>query len=115
MFVSSTGGLTAGRGDASRALFPYETDDRLHHAAGTVGPATAIRALTHHDGQLWRPFFGEDERVVRNLYRSVAGTTVVFEEWHAALELLFRYRWTSTDRLGFVRSATLTNTGDRPR
>ena len=33
MFLSSTGALTAGRVDATRALFPYETDDRLHAAA----------------------------------------------------------------------------------
>ncbi len=43
MFVSSTGALTAGRRDSSRALFPYETDDRIHNAAGSVGPVTAIR------------------------------------------------------------------------
>jgi hypothetical protein len=114
MFVSSTGGLTAGRIDASRALFPYETDDRLHHAAGITGPVTALRAHTHVGVRLWRPFLGKDRRVLRNLYKSVVGTAVVFEEWRADLELLFRYRWTSTDRLGFLRSATLTNTGDRP-
>ena len=28
LFVSTTGGLTCGRVDPSRALFPYETDDR---------------------------------------------------------------------------------------
>jgi hypothetical protein len=36
MFVSSGGALTAGRGDASCALFPYVTDDRLHASAGAV-------------------------------------------------------------------------------
>lgn len=30
MFVSSSGGLTAGRVDADGAIFPYETVDRLH-------------------------------------------------------------------------------------
>ena len=29
MFISSTGGLTAGRGDSAGAIFRYETDDRL--------------------------------------------------------------------------------------
>lgn len=29
MFISSYGGLTAGRMDEDHALFPYETDDRL--------------------------------------------------------------------------------------
>ena len=38
MFVSSSGALTAGRADTSGALFPYETDDRLHQSAGLVVP-----------------------------------------------------------------------------
>ncbi len=114
MFVSSTGGLTAGRIDAAGALFPYETDDRLHHAAGVTGPVTVVRAHTPGGVRTWRPFLGKDRGIRRSLYKSVVGATVVFEEWHADLELLFRYRWSSADRLGFVRTATLTNTGDRP-
>ena len=29
LFISSTGGLTAGRKDSSNALFPYYTDDKI--------------------------------------------------------------------------------------
>ena len=29
LFISSTGGLTAGRIDAESALFPYETEDKI--------------------------------------------------------------------------------------
>jgi len=38
MFVSSTGSLTAGRIDADRALFPYQTDDRLVEPGGGDRP-----------------------------------------------------------------------------
>lgn len=42
MWASSSGVLTAGRGDADHALFPYLTDDRLHRMAGVSGPLTVI-------------------------------------------------------------------------
>lgn len=50
MFVSSTGGLTAGRVEPARGLFPYETDDRLHRQRGVTGPVTAFR-ITEEDGR----------------------------------------------------------------
>ncbi|HSP29652.1 MAG TPA: hypothetical protein VLN74_13955, partial [Ilumatobacteraceae bacterium] len=56
MFVSSSGALTAGRGDASRALFAYVTDDRLHASGGAVGPLTLLRVETARGTRTWRPF-----------------------------------------------------------
>src|SRR5436190_20361227 len=43
MYVSSFGGLTAGRYDEEHCLFPYETEDRLHEAHGVTGPQTILR------------------------------------------------------------------------
>ena len=40
LFVSSTGGLTCGRGAPENALFPYCTDDKVHDASQTTGPRT---------------------------------------------------------------------------
>ncbi len=112
MFVSSRGGLTAGRGNAASALFPYETDDRLHQAAGITGPVTAFRLS---DGTVWCPLAGPSAPdVARNLYKSVVGNQVIFEEAHGGLGLVFRYRWSNSDRFGFVRTASLTNAGDSP-
>ena len=37
MFISSNGGLTAGRKDAQYALFPYYTDDKITEAADITG------------------------------------------------------------------------------
>jgi hypothetical protein len=114
MFVSSRGGLTAGRGDASSALFPYETDDRIHLAAGLTGPVTAIRSADHETAMIWRPFTASpSSRLVRHLYKSVVGNQVIFEEINHELGLGFRYRWAPSDRFGFVRTATLTNLADR--
>ena len=43
----------------------------------------------------------------------IVGDSIVFEEVHPGLKLTFRYRWTSSDRFGFVRTATLVNDGDQ--
>src|ERR1700679_476783 len=57
MYVSSTGGLTAGRVDAEHALFPYESVDRLHRGQGISGPATLLK-ISRDAGTavLWEPF-----------------------------------------------------------
>ena len=115
MYVSSTGALSAGRADAASALFPYETDDRIHDAVGVTGPATAIRTSTSDGEVTWVPFRRSDPRPARRcLYKSVVGDSIIFEESHSDLGLTFRYRWTSSERFGFVRTATLLNDGNRP-
>jgi hypothetical protein len=105
MFVSSSGALTAGRRSAGHALFPYETDDRLHRAAGRSGPVTLVRA----GGELWEPFashapFGS---VRRSIAKTVEGDRLRFEEHHPGLGLTFRATWAAADRFGFVRTCEL--------
>ncbi len=100
MFVSSRGGLTAGRVDAERCLFPYETDDRLHLAAPHTGPFTELFV----GDEVWRPFSGARPYAFA---KNVAGNRVVFEETHEGLGLTFRYAWANSARYGFVRTATL--------
>ena len=48
MFISSTGGLSAGRKNSNYALFPYYTDDKIEAAAGT---GVASNVATLFDGQ----------------------------------------------------------------
>jgi hypothetical protein len=113
MFLSSSGGVTAGRRDATQALFPYETDDRLHDLGGLNGPATTIRVLD--DSDEWHPMRNETgSRRRRTLYKSVIGDSVIFEERDLDSGMIFEYRWGSSDRFGFVRTATLTNGGKKP-
>jgi hypothetical protein len=107
MFVSSAGGLTAGRVEPANCVFPYESDDRLHHVGGRVGPATVVRVRRGDDGIVWRPFVGGCEGRQRSVSKSLLGNAVVFEEQHPGLGLTFRYRWAPSDRYGWVRTATL--------
>lgn len=115
MFITSTGGLTAGRVDADGSLFPYETADKLQDAHHHTGPVTFLRV--RRDGAaaaLWRPFSsnsGEAFRTERNLYKNIVGNRLVFEEIHRDLDIAFRYRWSACDEFGIVRTATLENRG----
>lgn len=112
LFLTSNGGLTAGRVNAEGALFPYCTVDRLYDAAGLTGPFTAVRA--EHAGRtvLWEPFTRHLESahaVTRHLYKSIEGDRVWFEEIHPELALAFRYGWSTADDHGFIRSCELAN------
>ncbi len=116
MYVTSGGGLTAGRVDPDGALFPYLTVDQLHDAHHHTGPITLIR-LDGDDGSrdLWEPFSDSmraDPAIERNLYKNIVGSRLVFEEIHRDLDLSFRYVWAACDEFGWVRTATLENHGE---
>jgi hypothetical protein len=115
MFVSSAGGLTAGRRNPDGALFPYETVDRLHDGHHHTGPITLLRLHRGaHPRALWEPFATHDVpdgRIERSLYKNSTGNRLVFEEIDHESRLAFRYRWAGSDATGWVRSATLTNLG----
>ena len=46
MFLSSNGGITAGRRNPENALFPYVTDDKVHDSAKTTGSMTMFHIQT---------------------------------------------------------------------
>ena len=115
MFLSSRGGLTAGRVDAEGALFPYETVDRLLDGHLHTGPITRLR-IRHQDGRLlrWSPFSSaptDDAAIERAIVKNVVGNRVVFEERHLGLGLCLRSQWSACDEFGFVRSVSLQNLG----
>jgi hypothetical protein len=116
LFVSSRGGLTAGRRSVAGALFPYVTDDKLHTAHAHTGPHTTVRVDTPAGPVVWEPFRHEndDPRVRRLLAKSTAGTQVLFEEVHEGLGLTFRARWATSEAYGFVRTVSVENRGARP-
>lgn len=111
LFVSSRGGLTAGRRSSAGALFPYVTDDKLHVCHAHTGPQTTVRVTTSVGPVVWEPFRREndDPRVHRLLAKSTAGTQVLFEEVNEALGLVFRARWATSEAFGFVRTVSLEN------
>ena len=119
LFISSTGGLTAGREQAERALFPYYTEDKITESAGRTGGLTLLR-VRRPDGTLacWEPFAQtrpDDLPTGRNLYKDYLGTTLVFEETRPDLGLQLRVAWQTSARYGIVRTCELTSSADGPR
>jgi hypothetical protein len=118
MFISSLGGLTAGRQNADNALFPYYTEDRIHDDSGHTGSRTIIRVQSDDRRYLWEPLSpgcgggSALYRLSRNLFKNVCGNKLVFEENNHDLGLSYRYTWTFSDRFGFVKHAEIRNLGD---
>ena len=111
-FVSSTGALTAGRIDADHSLFPYETVDRLHRAAGITGPVTVIARTVEGERLLWRPFGVErDPSCSRSIAKSVLGDRLTFEERHHEWDLEFRATWAPAREYGWVRTVDVVDVG----
>ncbi len=112
MFISSNGGLSAGRKNADYSLFPYYTDDKITESADITGSKTIFQI--HKDGKtlIWEPFSIRQMGVYktkRNLYKNSYGNKVVFEEINLDLGLTFRYQWNSSNKFGFVKKSTLIN------
>ncbi|ADG73490.1 conserved hypothetical protein [Cellulomonas flavigena DSM 20109] len=106
LFISSTGGVTAGREQADRALFTYTTEDKVAAGAGRTGGLTLLRVATAHGTVFWQPFAPRrpgDPNAVRHLYKDPLGTTLVFEETRPDLGLRVRVTWRTAARFGVVR------------
>jgi hypothetical protein len=115
LFVSSTGGITAGRVSPETALFPYETVDRLHLSINDTGPKTIVRVGAAGDRQTWEPFNTQHLHryaIRRNIYKNTLGNKLCFEEANDDLGLVFRYTWSMSAEFGFVRDSELHNIGD---
>jgi len=117
MFLSSNGALTAGRRDRNHALFPYYTVDKIHDFHDRTGSATAIHCRREGRSFLWQPFSRALTGLYatqRNIYKSICGNKVIFEEINRDLGLGFRYGWYNSDRFGAVKRASLRVLGDEP-
>ena len=116
MFISSNGGLSAGRKNADYALFPYYTDDKLTELADTTGSKSIFRITSGERKVLWEPFsyrYDGIHAISRNLYKSTYGNQVILEEINHTLNLSFRYKWSTSKEYGFIRSATVSNHNDQ--
>jgi len=112
MFISSNGGLTAGRKNSEHSLFPYYTDDKITESADITGSKAIFQVLKNGNIYLWEPFSQRQiglYKVQQNLYKNTYGNKVIFEEINEELGLTFRYQWNSTDKFGFVKKSTLIN------
>lgn len=117
MYLSSTGSLAAGRKNRDNALFPYYTDDKIHDYEGKTGSKTYFLVNKEDKRILWEPFSPDALRfydVERNIYKSIYGNKVIFEEKNLSLGLSFRYGWYNSEAFGFVKRSSLENLSDNP-
>ena len=90
LFISSSGGLSAGRVNAERALFPYYTEDKLTENSENTGGKSIFLVTRGGQTWLWEPFSARQRGqyvTERNLYKNVPGTALVVEEINQDLGL----------------------------
>jgi len=112
MFISSNGGLTAGRKNNNFALFPYYSDDRITDSFDSTGSKSIIRVYQNGKNRTWEPFsdrYTDAYLITRNLYKNDYGNKIIFEEINHDLGLTFQYSWNSSNKFGFVRKCKLLN------
>jgi hypothetical protein len=117
LFVSSAGGLTAGRVSPDTALFPYVTVDKIHESELHTGSKTIVQLLKQNRLVNWEPYNREHNQtfeITRNLYKNLLGNKLCFEEINHDLKLCYRVTWSTSDQYGFVRSSKISNLSDDP-
>lgn len=112
LFISSSGGLSAGRTSAEQSLFPYYTEDKLAENNENTGNKAIFLVTRTQRTSLWEPFSTRQQgvyQIERSIYKNVAGTVVIFEENNHSLGLCYRYAWRTGDAFGFVKTSWLQN------
>lgn len=112
MFISSNGSLSAGRKDRDNALFPYSTVDKIHNNRNLAGNKTTIQVERDNKTFLWEPFYRNTDNIYhinRNIYKSIYGNKVIFEEINNDLGLKFRYAWFNSEKYGFIKKSEIEN------
>lgn len=112
MFISSNGGLSAGRKDAEHAIFPYYTDDKITDLSQNTGSKTAFIVESQDKKRLWQPFSNQYKgiyNISRNLYKNVAGNKLIFEECNHDIGLTFQYSWMNSRNFGLIKRSVLIN------
>jgi hypothetical protein len=118
MYLSSNGSLTAGRKNRNNALFPYYTVDKIHDFRGKTGSKSLCLIEQDSACYLWEPFSAEAEKlydISRNIYKSIYGNKVIFEEINNDLNVRFRYAWYNSEKYGWIKKSELTNEGKETR
>ncbi|MCS5587299.1 MAG: hypothetical protein NZ697_02285 [Porticoccaceae bacterium] len=117
MFISTRGGLSAGRINSENALFPYYSDDKISDGSPFTGSRTIALVSSGDKTSLWEPFSEQCSGIydiTRNLYKNVVGDKLIFEEINHDLSVTFRYAWRTSDKFGFVKTAKLINNSAAP-
>ncbi len=116
MFISSNGSLSAGRINRDNALFPYYTDDKIHDYKGETGSSSLFLIQEDDKVYLWEPFVDNNNiyKTERNLYKSIYGNKILFEEINYDLGVAYKYTWCNSEKFGFVKKSTLLNISQKP-
>jgi hypothetical protein len=112
LFVSSNGGITAGRKNPELALFPYYTVDKIIESSEFTGAKAIFQVNTIKGDLIWEPFrykFSNKYNIERNIYKNTKGNKVIFEEINHDLHLTYRYHWNTSNLFGFVKRSELIN------
>ncbi len=112
MFISSNGGLSAGRKNAEFALFPYYTDDKITESADITGSKSVFQIQHNNQIHTWEPFserFNDNQNISRNLYKNKYGNKIIFEEIQHDLNLIYRYQWSTSNQFGFIKKSEISN------
>ena len=115
LFMSSNGGVTAGRKNSSFALFPYYTEDKVTESYETTGSKSIFLVTVDNVQRIWEPFSDKYLGVykyTRNLYKNEYGNKVIFEEINHDLGLRYQCHWNSSNEFGFVKKSRLVNESD---
>jgi len=115
MFLSSNGGITAGRKNPDNALFPYYTVDKIQDSGEITGSKSTFLVTRGKDTWLWEPFsdrYSGVYKIQRNLYKSIYGNKIIFEEINEQLKITFSYSWMNSEKFGIIRKSVLTNSGE---
>lgn len=116
LFISSNGGISAGRKSAEYALFPYYTADKITESYDTTGSKSIFQIIDEIQTHVWEPFSERNNtlyKVSRNLYKNAIGNKIIFEEINHNFKLTFRYEWNTSNIYGFIRKSSLENNSDK--
>ena len=105
MFISSTGGITAGKVNSNSSLFPYYTDDRVSENVSNTGPLTAILIEKDDKNTLWKPFTNYGENIYNTksyLYKNIYGNILIFKDVNLDLNIAFSYYWMNSKKYSFA-------------
>ena len=112
LFLSSNGGISAGRSNSNNALFPYVTDDKITDNIENTGSKSIFIVHKGSKKFLWEPFSPRHDGIYdceNNLYKNFKGNKAIFEEVNHDLKISFSYEWTTSKKFGFVRTARFKN------
>ncbi|MEI7501743.1 MAG: hypothetical protein WCJ61_00520, partial [Paludibacter sp.] len=112
MYISSTGGLSAGRKNPDTALFPYYTDDKITESNEITGSKTILHVQKDGKRYLWEPFSDRNNGVYsleRTISKSTIGNKLIFGEKNLDLGLSFFNCWMNADDFGWVKKSWLIN------